>query len=198
MEKEPGLTQLEGLEIIQTMINKAKNNFSENGHLYLLWGWVVLFCSIAEFVLIKLQVEKHYLVWMLTWVAVIYQTIFLARKRRQKTVQTYTNDILRYVWLVFIITMFLLGVLFGAIIGDEYYKLITPAFLVMYGMPTFLSGVILKFPPLIVGGVGCWLLSILSTFLPQEYSLLLVAAAMIIAWIIPGYLLRARYKKLNA
>lgn len=194
-EKEPGISQLESLEIIQSMINKAKNNFSENGHLYLLWGWVVLVCSITEFVLLQINYEKHYLVWMLCWAAFIYQAIFLARKRRQKTVQTYTHDILKYVWLVFIIIMFLMGFLFGAILGGEYYKMITPGFLAIYGMPTFLSGIILRFKPLIIGGISCWVLSIVSTLIPPEYNLLLVAAAMIVAWIIPGYLLRSRFRK---
>jgi hypothetical protein len=30
---------------------------------------------------------------------------------------------------------------------------------------------------------------------PPDYQLLLVPVAMVIAWIIPGYLLRAKYKK---
>jgi hypothetical protein len=93
--------------------------------------------------------------------------------------------------------MFLSAVLIGAIQGKEYYKLIDPLFLVIYGMPTFLSGIILRFKPLVWGGIGCWVLSILCTVIPVEYNLLLVSAAMVIAWIIPGYLLRQKFKKSN-
>ena len=62
-------------------------------------------------------------------------------------------------------------------------------------MPTVISGSILRFWPLIVGGVTCWVLSILSPFVAYEYQLLLLAAAVVAGWIIPGYLLRIRYNK---
>jgi hypothetical protein len=75
--------------------------------------------------------------------------------------------------------------------------MIDPLFLAIYGVPTFLSGIILRFKPLVWGGVSCWLLSVLSVIIPVEYHLLLVSAAMIVAWIVPGYLLRAKHKKSN-
>ncbi len=67
----------------------------------------------------------------------------------------------------------------------------------MYGMPTVLSGVILKFNPLKVGGICCWVLAILSTLVMYEFQLLLIALAVVAAWIIPGYLLKAKFKKEN-
>jgi hypothetical protein len=76
--------------------------------------------------------------------------------------------------------------------------MMSPGFLALYGMPTFLSGVILRFRPLIIGGVFCWLLSLSAAYIAYEYQLLLLSAAMIVAWIIPGYAFRARYKKENS
>jgi FtsH-binding integral membrane protein len=197
MEKESSFSHAESLALIESMINKATNRFNEDGFLYLLWGWVVLVCSVTEFVLLRIQFQKHYLVWTLTWAAVLYQIFFLRRKRQKQPVRTYTDDIVKYVWITFIIIMFLAGVLIGTIQGKEYYKLIDPMFLVIYGMPTFLSGIILRFKPLMWGGIGCWALSLLTTVIPVEYHLLLVSAAMVIAWIVPGYLLRLKFKKAN-
>src|SRR5206468_9847786 len=139
----------------------------------------------------------HYMVWMLTWLAFVYQVFYIAKERKREKVRTYTDKILGFVWIVFFILMVLFGVLFGQQLGDSYYKMMSPVFLALYGMPTFLSGIILRFKPLILGGIGCWLLSIISLYIPYDYQLLLVSAAMIIAWIIPGYLLRAKYKKAN-
>jgi hypothetical protein len=189
----------QSLAVIQSMIETAKNQFSENGHLYLLWGWLVFVCSIAQFMLLNIfNYQYHYMVWMLTWLAFIYQTIYLIKVRRKEKVKTYTDSIVGFVWLVFVVMMVLFGVLFGRELGEDYYRMISPGFLALYGMPTFLSGIILKFRPLVVGGIGCWILSIISLFIPYDFQLLLLAAAMIIAWIIPGYLLRAKYKKVNA
>jgi hypothetical protein len=197
MEKDTSFSHAESLALIESMINRAKDRFNEDGFLYLLWGWVVLLCSVAEFILLRIQFEKHYLVWTVTWAAVIFQIFFLRRKRKKQSVRTYTDDIVKYVWITFIIIMFLSAVLIGAIQGKEYYKLIDPLFLVLYGMPTFLSGIILRFKPLVWGGISCWVLSILSTVIPVEFHLLLVSVAMIIAWIVPGYLLRLKFRRSN-
>ncbi|HUP10717.1 MAG TPA: hypothetical protein VM187_00850 [Niastella sp.] len=197
MEKDTSFTHAESLELIESMINRAKDRFNEDGFLYLLWGWVVLLCSVAEFILLQIHFKQHYLVWSITWAAAIFQLFVLRRKRQKQAVRTYTDDIVKYVWLTFIISMFLSAVLIGFIQGEEYYKLVDPLFLVLYGMPTFLSGIILRFKPLILGGIGCWFLSVLCTVIPVEFQLLLVSAAMVIAWIIPGYLLRMKFKRTN-
>jgi hypothetical protein len=77
------------------------------------------------------------------------------------------------------------------------FHAINACVLVMYGMPTFLSGVILRFKPLRIGGIACWLLAIAAMFTDYQYQLLLLALAVIAAWIIPGFILRAKFKKEN-
>ena len=186
----------QSLAVIQSMIEKAKNQFSENGHLYLLWGWVVFTCSIAEFVLLKIvQYEKHYYVWMLCWLAVIYQFIYLYRQKRRQKVRTYADKMVGFIWISFFILMVLVGAALGQVGEADYYKMVSPVFLAMYGVPTFLCGVLLRFRPLVIGGIGCWLLSVTAYFIPTDYQLLLLAIAMIIAWIIPGYILKKKYQQ---
>ncbi|MHA4843737.1 hypothetical protein ACX0G7_06225 [Flavitalea antarctica] len=196
MENDKLTSGEESLAIIHAMINRAKHQFSDNGHLYLLWGWVVLFCSVSQFVIINFfYTPYHNLVWLLTWVAVGYQFVYLYRRKKQQRVKTYTDEILGSVWLVFVILMLLFGVMFGVIMGPTYYLLINPGFLALYGMPTFLSGVILKFRPLIAGGICCWILSIFAALSAPDFHLLFLAAGVVIAWIIPGYMMRSRFNK---
>ena len=140
----------QSLELISSMINKAKGRFSENGHLYLLWGWAVFICSIVQFILISFtDTEQHYMVWISMWLVLIYQMIYLSRQKKKEKVRTYTDDIMAVVWITFVVLMLLFGFLFGSILGPEYYRFINPGFLALYGMPTVLSGSILRFRPLI-------------------------------------------------
>jgi FtsH-binding integral membrane protein len=194
---EDNISGSEQLAIIESMIKKAKNQFSENGHLYLLWGWAVFICSSVQFILLNfVHYEKHYFVWFGLWLILIYQFFYLKNKRNRQRVRTYTDEIVGFVWIAFFILMILFLFLYArAFESDKYYLYIFPAFLALYGMPSFLSGIILKFRPLITGGIGCWFLSVIATFIPAEYHLLLISLAMIIAWIIPGYLLRKKFKK---
>ncbi len=193
--QQENFSEQNSLQLIESMINKAKNKFSENGTLYLLWGYTVLLCSLAQFVLqevFKLQ-EAQY-VWMFTWVIVIYQVFFLIKKKKRIKVRTYTDEIIGFVWLAFVACLFLTIFILGY---HKQYVLIDSAVLVLYGVPTFLSGAILKFRPLMIGGLCCWILAGISPFVIDEYHFLLLCGAVIAAWIIPGHLLRIRYKKEN-
>ena len=187
------LSTRDSLQLIESMINKAQNRFSENGHLYLLWGWVVLICSITSFVTIYFYGSGKMImyVWMLTIPTVIYQMIYLARVKKNTAVRTYTDEINSYVWLVFVIMGFLVGIIIGR---SGQPQLFNPLILMLYGMPTFLSGVILKFRPLRIGAICCWVLALVSVLIPYQFSFLLLALAVITTWIVPGYLLRSRFK----
>jgi hypothetical protein len=194
---EETLQPIESLRIIDSMINKARNQFSENGHMYLLWGWVILFCSIGHFMLEHVfKVKQFYLVWMACWAALFYQFVYFRNRKRSNRVTTYADHIIQYVWLTFIIMMALLIIVVTHFSSHPHNT--DAVFLVLYGMPTFLSGIIIKFPWLVRGGIFCWMLSLLSLVIPIEFHMLLISAAVIAAWIIPGYLLRRQYKSINA
>ena len=190
------LSPEQSLQVIQSMIEKAKNQLSENGHLYLLWGWVIFIASAGQFILLNLvHYHNDAIVWVLPWLAVIYQAVYLAKKKKQKKVTTYTDHIIGFVWITFFVLMVLFGFIFSREFGQSYYKLVCPSSLALYGMPTLMSGIILRFRPLISGAIGCWLLSIGSLFARYDYQLLFLSAAMVIAWIIPGYILSSNYQK---
>jgi hypothetical protein len=134
---------------------------------------------------------------MLTWLALIYQFIYLYKNRKKEKVKTYTGEIVSYVWMVFAILLLITLFISSAQNGQNNFRLISPFILALYGMPTFLSGKILRFPPLVWGGIGCWILALIALNIPYEFQILFFGLAVVIAWIIPGYLLRKRYKTEN-
>jgi hypothetical protein len=193
--EEVKMTEAESMQLISSMINRAKNRFTETGFLYLLWGWVVIICCILQFVAAYFFNNGNaYYIWFLTWIVVVYQVFFLRNKRKARKVRTYTDDINQFVWITFFICGMLLVFI---LIRFKAYEVINPAILVMYGMPIFLSGVILKFRPLITGGIFCWLCAAVSPFIDPEFQLLLIAGSIISGWIVPGYLLKQKFKKEN-
>jgi len=194
MEQE-NFSPQESLQLIDNMINKAKNRFTENGFLYLLWGWLILISSVGHFVLLKLQLFKHpELIWTSCWLAIIVQIVFLVRKKKKEKVKTYSDEIIDNIWICFGICMLVLSIIVSR---NNIWMYMYPIILMLYGIPTFLSGVVMQFRPLKIGGISCWALAVLSTFFLPIYYLLLLAAAVLIAWIIPGYLLRQKFKNQN-
>ncbi len=192
------ITHEESLAIIESMINKAKNQFSDDGFMYLLWGWVILFCSVAQYILKSLlHVAWFEAVWMLTWLAFLVQVIYIYRTKRRLRVRTYADELVGYVWVVFVIMLVLGGTVLSRKLEPRQFYIANILILVLYGMPTFLSGIILKFRPLVWGGIICWALSLLACFVPADFIVLLIAIAVISAWIVPGYVLQNKYKKEN-
>jgi hypothetical protein len=192
MSQEKHMTETESMLLITSMINKAKNRFNETGFLYLLWGWVVLVCCIIQFIAAYFfNYEDAYRIWYVTWLAVIYQIFFLRKKRRSATVRTYTDEINKFVWITFFICEMLLVFI---LLQFKKYEVINPVVLVLYGMPIFLSGIILKFKPLIIGGICCWVVAAISPFININFQLLLTACSIISGWIIPGYLLKSKFR----
>jgi len=182
----------DSLRLIDNMISQAKNRFTENGFLYLLWGWVVFICALFHFTVLKLHLFKHpEWVWSITWAVVIFQVIYLAKVKRKVTVKTYSDGIIDAIWICFGICMFVLAIVIGRF---NLWIYMNPLVLLFYGVPTFLSGFVMRFTPLKIGGVTCWLLAIGSTYVDQIYYLVFIAMAVFIAWIIPGYLLRKKFK----
>jgi low temperature requirement protein LtrA len=55
----------------------------------------------------------------------------------------------------------------------------------------------MQFKPLKIGGIICWMLALISAFIPPIYGLLLLSVAVAAAWIIPGYLMRKKYNQQN-
>ncbi|MBC7588606.1 MAG: hypothetical protein H7178_09625 [Chitinophagaceae bacterium] len=109
--------------------------------------------------------------------------------------KTYTDEVEAYVWIAFSVVMMLTIFLMAK---NNAFNTMYPMFLVLYGIPTFLSGIVLRFKPLKVGGIICWVLAVIASFVWFEYQLLFLSLAVIAAWIVPGYLLRAKYKNENA
>lgn len=193
----PEFTPEQSFQLIESMINTAKNRFVENGHMYLVWGWAVFICSIAQFVLLHfLQYDKHYMVWLVAIPVTLYMVYYIRRKHKTITVVTYADSLVGYVWVTFGVVIFLISWVIGIVMGGGYFIYIVPLTLALYGMPVFLSGIILKFRPLVWGGIGCWVLCAISVFVTDfDYRFLFIPASMLIAWILPGYMLRSKYKQ---
>jgi hypothetical protein len=192
MENNESLSANDSLKLIESMIYKAQNRFSENGTLYLLWGWTVFFCSLIQYFFLKFgNFANASLVWLSIILVMIYQVFYLFKKQQTEKVKTYTDEIIGYVWMSFGICMGVLTVIMSKL---NVWMLFYPFIFLFYGIPTFLSGAIMRFKPLMVGGICCWVLSIVASFITSIEIILLLVPAVLFGWIIPGFLLRARFK----
>jgi len=126
-----------------------------------------------------------YIVWVISIPAWIF-TLYVAIKRgRTARVSTPFNRIIFFLWIS-------LGVLIFTFIafGNRLNHQLSPLILTISAMPTFVSGIILKFKPLIVGGSLFWVLGIVSFIVSAELRPLIGALAVMCGYLLPGYLLK--------
>ncbi|MGN6163540.1 MAG: hypothetical protein ACTHOF_03285 [Flavisolibacter sp.] len=180
----------ESLQLIQSMIVKTKAKLSKSSIYFLLWGWATFIIILCQFILkVLFQYQRHYLVWLITIPLTIITVLYTARIGRKHGVKTYVGESMSYVWTGICICFFVLSFIISNLNGGWINA--WPFFILFYGLGTFVSGKILQFKPLIVGGIFNWVLAIACIYIDFDYQLLLAAAAILAGYIIPGHLLRS-------
>ncbi|MEA1885841.1 MAG: hypothetical protein U9N72_01350 [Bacteroidota bacterium] len=190
---EKMMSSQESLKIISDMINRAKMNIREASFHLLFWGWLIVVCSLAEYLLYTFtSFENSWLVWLLTIPGVFVSLIYGFVKGSKQTVYTYADRIYMWLWLSFLITALILFVFHGT---DNRMDTVGPYILILAAFPTFMSGVVIKFRPLMFGGISIWIFSLIAFFAGSSIGPLAVPAAMITGYLIPGYMLNTNKVK---
>ena len=183
---EKMMTGEESLKIITEMINRTKVNIRQGSFHLLFWGWLITVCSLSEWLITKLTSYPHpYYVWILVIPGAFVSMIYGSVNGRKEKVHTYADMLYMWTWIGF---LFAAIVLF--IVQSDKMENVTPYILLLAGFPTFLSGFIIKFKPLIAGGICFWVIAILVHFAGPSLALLGTPVAMLTGYLIPGYMLR--------
>jgi hypothetical protein len=183
---EKMMTGEESLKIITEMINRTKVNIRQGSFHLLFWGWLITVCSLSEWLITNLTHYAHpYYVWILVIPGAFVSMIYGAVTGRKAKVHTYADMLYMWTWIGF---LFAAIVLF--IVQSDRMENVTPYILLLAGFPTFLSGFIVKFKPLIAGGICFWVIAILVHFAGPSLALLGTPVAMFTGYLIPGYMLR--------
>jgi hypothetical protein len=181
------LSKEESLALITNMIGQAKRNVAKGGSFYfLLWGWVVMLANLGHYLIDKYDwYEAPYIVWIITIPAGIASMIYGARRGNEAGVKSHLDRMYGLVWLgVFISVM---TIIFFT--GDSSTNL-NAIILTFAGLGTFISGCMLRFSPLVMGGVALWFASIIAFNLPITDQYLVGAIGILAGYLIPGYLLK--------
>ena len=191
--EEQNFSKEESLHLITKMINQAKNNYYESGMGCLLWGFTNLICFVLAYFQDTQRIKLPFNPFLLMIITFILQIYYDRKERKIKKAVNYEDEFHIYVWSAFGISVLILTVA-GGFTSIGYVVL--PVLLILFGIPTFISGCIKKFKPFIIGAILCWVLSIMAFINKGDYtSYFLVAGGAGVAWIIPGFILRSRFKK---
>jgi hypothetical protein len=188
---EEDFSPQQSLQLIESMIQKVRNNIGENRFYFLLWGWLSFAAILVQFLLkAVLAYRHHYLVWLVVIPAAII-TMVKANRNDRSAPRTYVGESMGFLWMGIGISFSVLSFVVSTSIG---WAKAWPFFILFYGLGTFVSGMFLRFRPLVIGGIINWLLACICVLLPYDYQLLTAAFAVLCSYIIPGHIIQANRK----
>lgn len=184
--EEQKLSSQESLEIIHTMIAQAKGDFEANAFHFLLWGWIAIIGSLGHYTLLTFtSVAYPQLAWLIIIIGIAGSIAKGVKSNRKARVKTYTGKIYGIIWITFLVNYFILLFFLDQI---NYY--ITPLILLMAAASTFISGSLMRYRPL-QAGAGCiWIAGIAAFMVSLPNQLLVTAVAILLGYLVPGYLLK--------
>jgi len=190
------LSPEESFAIINKAIINFKINYKEFAAIFLLWGWILSFASFSNFfILIFLRSKEAYNLmgtyslgnWGVFMVIGFIIMFFMLRKiDRNKKVYSHLETYVNKLWQVAAVSFFI-----AVVICVKLGIAPPPIMLLIAGLATTTSGLLIKFKPMIIGGIAFFLFSIATTFITNEYMALIVGVAIICGYLIPGYLLKS-------
>jgi len=217
MEKE--FSEKESLELINQMINSAKNNLQKGmGNIFLLWGYLVTLISLSVFILLLVLPHpmkyNSYMLWCFMAFGGPIHFWLVTKMEQQKMVRTYVDKIMSFVWIGFAVSIILVipGIIISSLLmlpsftetSHEFLRwfqwlFITPFMLSLYGFALFISGKAYGYKPLATGGIICWVAStLLLISIHNPYTLeiqqITLTISAICGFVIPGHLLNKKEK----
>lgn len=189
------LNSSESLELITRMIAQTRRGYEKGGGVILLmWGYLSVFVTALVIVLDKQFTFGwiNLLWWLIPLVG--YPLNYILTRKKEKRVKTYIDKFISYIWIVVggIAVLFPMVALFSNFISF----FIVPVESMILTAGIILTGIVISFRPLVIGGCVALALSFLMFFL-ENFAIVFIAM-FIFSMIIPGHILNYRGKCLKS
>jgi hypothetical protein len=187
----------QSIQVIREMIDISRNNFRNDGILFILWGWIFFLAAMVRFLLrafiitqeIASYANKMLIVLLLIGIIISINYLY----NRRLVVRTYTGQILRYLWGAIIFLN--LYILFFQLKANMNIDWLLSQYMLMLALGTFVTGGIIKFKPLIYSSISFIVLAQGGLFFHSEISILFAAFSFITGLIVPGHILYSKRKR---
>jgi hypothetical protein len=197
--EDKSLSQQESLQLIQQMIETAKQEQRDDGKGWIIWGWLLFAAATFTTFNIAFEWTSTFFFWnvfgIITLVFIFIQIVRAIFIKKTLRVKTYTQDLLAklntgfFIFLMLIIVSMNVGVPpskgFALLLG-------------LYGFWILIYGAALNFKPSLVGAYVTWLLAFITLFTHSfQWVMIWHAVAVLFGYIIPGHIANYQFKKVK-
>jgi len=197
---EDYIDEKQSLRVIREMIQVSHKSIRNDGILFIVWGWISFINYFFLSYLPGVYITTHQIMEIVRTLSVLLPllgltyTLYYILKQRKK-VQTYIGISIRYVWFSLFISMVMINLILFNINHSINFELQHPIFMVLIAFAITVTGGILRYKMIIIGGIIFGILAVIASHLKLQEQLLVEAIAWAIAFIIPGHILYSQRKK---
>jgi hypothetical protein len=185
-------TPEESLLLITKTIEETKERFKENGRIFVFWGALTFIVFGGQLILSLLELYKFtmYPVYLFP-LGGIYMFYIWKEEKKKNMPKTIIGNILgNFGWIIGINLMTM-----GFLCSDQLGEAIAPVFIILLALMIIVSGLAIRFKPLIIGGALMNLIGLASFFLDRDFHGFSMMLAAVVGLIIPGILLNNARRK---
>ena len=180
----------EHIEIINQMINKTKEQLRPFSLNLIFWGALISIMSIIYFNLLHLfETDMHHILFwtIIPFLGMVFMTNYNIKKGREIGYETHLSRTIKIIWSIFGIA-WLFIILLSAIQG---FAGGTIQFLILFtsAICLLISGILIKFLPVTLGGASILLILTLSSLIPEISYTYVNLFSLSLGFTIPGLFL---------
>ena len=174
------------IEAIASVINNTRENLKPLSINFIFWGCLVIVMSLFNYAFPSLIASTQYgdvLFWTVLPLIGMILTIYYNIKYRNKTgYETYLNRVVKIIWGVFNLSwIYIIALSFTL---KSFHPV--PPILFLLGMMLIITGLIIKFKPITLGGIFLTIFTFYLNFNPGINLLLVNIIGVSLGMLVPG------------
>jgi hypothetical protein len=179
--------------LITKTIEETKEQFKEHGGVFIFWGTLTVVVFGSQLILSLLELYKFTMVPIYLFPAgAVFTAIWAWREYKTKNIpRTIIGSLLQNIGWIIGMNLMIMGFLFSDVLGDA----MGPVFIILLALMIIVSGLSIKFRPLIIGGALANLIGLGSFFFVRDYHGISLMLAAVVGMILPGILLNIARRK---
>ena len=182
------LNAAENIALVGRMIDNTRSRMVRNaGRPFLIWGYATVVTTLAVWAAYALFPGRNwYYLWLLLPVFGTALSLLTMPKADGGRVYTFIDRVIGQVWLVMGLTAWVVSLL--SVFGDMPVPILF-VILLMMGMGTAITGLVIRFVPAAVGGAAAIVLAPVSLAATGYWVPALFIAGFVAMMIVPGHIL---------
>ena len=181
------LDAAENIALVGRMIDNTRSRMVRNaGRPFLIWGYATVVTTLAVWAAYALFPGRN---WYYLWLLPVFGTalsLLTMPKADGGRVYTFIDRVIGQVWLVMGLTAWFVSLL--SVFGDMPVPILF-VILLMMGMGTAITGLVIRFVPAAVGGAAAIILAPVSLAATGYWVPALFIAGFVAMMIVPGHIL---------